>query len=214
MAEEIMAYKRKKRKKYIPIFLLFTVITILWLYNSINTKTAEEQLIRYQPEISTELTKYNLTEYTPIILAIMDQESHGKGNDPMQSSESAGLKRNEITDPHNSIKQGIYHFYKMYQYGTKHHVDMNTIIQSYNMGPGYIKFVANHGFKHSENLAKSYSEIQVKKFPTLYTCGNNILNFRYPYCYGDYSYSQKVNKRISKIKEILHESAILTMARN
>jgi Lysozyme-like len=201
-----MIFKRKKKKRFIPLFLLISFLGILWLYNNIINKTTEEQLMKYQPEISAELNKYHLTEFTPIILAIMYQESHGKGKDPMQSSESAGLKRNEINNPHDSIKQGVYHFIKMYKYGTKRHVDLDTIIQSYNMGPGYIDFVAQHGFKHSENLAKSYSEIQVKKSPSIYTCGKNKLNFRYPYCFGDFSYSQKVNDRIPTIKEILQKS--------
>jgi hypothetical protein len=205
-----MAFKRKRKKKrpFIPLFLLISVVGIIWLYNAVMKKTTEEQLLKYQPEITTELTQYHLTEFTPIILAIMDQESHGKGNDPMQSSESAGLKRNEINNPHDSIKQGVYHFTEMYKYGAKRKVDLNTIIQSYNMGPGYIDYVARHGFKHSEDLAKSYSELQVKKFPTLYTCGKNKLNFRYPYCFGDFSYSQKVTSRLPAIKEILQKTGI------
>ncbi|GAA3322248.1 hypothetical protein GCM10020331_041360 [Ectobacillus funiculus] len=46
----------------------------------------------------------------------------------------------------------------MYTLGVKEHVDMETIIQSYNMGPGYIHYVAANGFKHSEKLAKGYSK--------------------------------------------------------
>lgn len=44
-------------------------------------KATEKQLIQYQPEISNELNNYDLTEFTPILIAIMDQESLGKGND-------------------------------------------------------------------------------------------------------------------------------------
>ena len=200
-----MNYKRKS-KTHIILFLIFFSLGTLWLCNTIIKKKTEEQLMKYQPDISNELNKYQLNEFTPILLAIMDQESHGKGNDPMQSSESAGLKRNEINNSLNSIKQGVYHFSEMYKYGTKRKVDLNTIIQSYNMGPGYIDFVAKHDFKHSEKLAKSYSEIQVRKFPSIYTCGNNKLNFRYPYCYGDFSYAEKVNKRLPTIKDILQKS--------
>jgi hypothetical protein len=212
--EVTMSFKRKKKNRFIPLFLLISVVGILWLYNTVNKKTTDQQLMNYQPEISTQLNKYHLSEYTPIILAIMAQESHGNGNDPMQASESAGLKRNEINNPDDSIKQGVYHFTKMYQYGTKRKVDLDTIIQSYNMGPGYIDFVANHGFKHSENLAKSYSEIQVKKSPSIYTCGKNKLNFRYPYCYGDFSYSQKINERIPEIKKILQQTGISDFSRD
>ena len=49
----------------------------------------------------------------------MYQESRGEGNDPMQSSESLGLKPNEIQETSLSIKQGVKHFVKMYKYGTE-----------------------------------------------------------------------------------------------
>lgn len=209
-----MAFRRKKKRLFIPWFLIFLVFGILWIYNILIEKSTEEQLLVYQPEISTELNKYELADFTPIILAIMDQESHGKGNDPMQSSESLGLKRNEIDNPHDSIKQGITHFIQMYKYGTKRNVDLDTIIQSYNMGPGYIDFVAENGSKHSEELAKAYSKKQVDKSPLVYTCGNNKFNFRYPYCFGDFTYTQKVNNRLPKIKKILEQASINYFSNN
>jgi hypothetical protein len=199
---------RKKKIQFVLLILVFSSLGILWLYNTIVQKTTEKRLIKYQPEIYDELMGYELTDFTPILLAIMAQESQGKGNDPMQSSESAGLKRNEINNPYSSIKQGVFHFSEMYKYGTKRQVDLNTIIQSYNMGPGYIDFVAEHGFKHSEKLSKSYSEIQVKKSPSIYTCGKNKFNFRYPYCFGDFSYAQKIKNKLPKIKEILQKHGL------
>ncbi|WP_409300624.1 lysozyme family protein [Peribacillus sp. SCS-155] len=127
----------------------------------------------------------------------MYQESHGKGNDPMQSSESAGLRRNSIASPEKSIKQGVFNFNEMYKYGRKRRVDLNTIIQSYNMGPGYIDYVTDNGLKHSETLEKAYSKSQVEKSPSLYTCGKDIGNFRFPYCFGDFTYADKVNDKLS-----------------
>lgn len=203
-----MSISRRKKIQFMILFLLLSALGILWMYSTYMQKSTEKLLIQYQPEISNELNKYHLSEYLPVILAIMDQESHGNGNDPMQSAESAGLKRNEIDNPHDSIKQGVYHFSEMFKYGTKRQVDLNTIIQSYNMGPGYIDYVAEHGFKHSEKLAKQYSEIQVKKSPSIYTCGKNKLNFRYPYCFGDFSYAEKINNRIPKIEEFLHKNGV------
>ncbi|WP_409303996.1 lysozyme family protein [Peribacillus sp. SCS-155] len=193
---------KKKIYRFIAFLLLF-LVGYPSLHILITNKATENRLVEYEPTVANELKKYGLDELTPVLLAIMDQESHGKGNDPMQSSESAGLKRNSITNPNKSIKQGVYHFSQMYKYGTKMKVDLNTIIQSYNMGPGYIHFVAHNGYRHSEKLAKSYSKSQVEKSPSLYTCGNDIRNFRYPYCFGDFSYAQKVNEKLSNIKTAL-----------
>lgn len=155
---------------------------------------------KYEPALRSELAKYGLEQQTDILVALMYQESQGRGGDPMQASESAGLPPNTIKDPEQSIRQGVRHFHNVYTYGKKKRVDMATIIQAYNMGPGYIDFVAAHGQKHSEELARQYSEIQVKKAPDVYKCGDDQGNFRYPYCYGDFSYTTKILRVESKIK--------------
>src|SRR5574342_431876 len=102
--EAPMIIRRKKKIQFILLLLIISALGILCVFHTIKQKTTEKKLIEYIPDISNELNNYQLSEFTPIILAIMDQESHGEGNDPMQSSESAGLKRNEINNPHDSIK--------------------------------------------------------------------------------------------------------------
>jgi hypothetical protein len=131
----------------------------------------------------------------------MQQESHGNGGDPMQASESVGLPRNTINNPSQSIQLGVQHFQRVLTYGQQKDVDFATIIQAYNMGKGYIDYIAQHGGKHSEELAKNFSLIQVQKAPNLYNCGGNKKNFRYPYCYGDFTYSSKVSKNIQLITD-------------
>lgn len=80
-------------------------------------------------------------------------------------------------------------------------MDLDTIIQSYNMGAGYIDFVAEHGGTHTEELAKQYSEQQVKKILICILAGN-AKNFRYPYCYGDYTYAEKVKEKQKLLKNL------------
>ena len=160
------------------------------------------EVIKYSPFLHDELKKYKLEKYTIALTALMYQESRGKGGDPMQSSEAAGLTPNSIDDPKKSIKYGIKHFYRVLTYGKKKKVDFSTIIQSYNMGMGYISYIADHGGKHSEELAKNFSLIQVKKNP-VYNCGGDKDNFRYPYCYGDFSYSEKVTKNMEALSKIV-----------
>lgn len=158
-----------------------------------------EDVAKYTPILREELAKVNLEEYTVVLAGIMQQESRGKGGDPMQASESAGLAPNTITDPEQSIKQGVKHFQHTLSQGTKKNVDFATIIQAYNMGIGYIDFVAENGGKHSEEIAKQFSSIQVDKNPQLYNCGGDEGNFRYPYCYGDFSYTTKVTRNIETL---------------
>nr|WP_235822143.1 lysozyme family protein [Gottfriedia luciferensis] len=154
-----------------------------------------ENVLKYESQVYTELKAYNLEEYTPLLLGLMMQETKGKGKDPMQASESLGLAKDSIQDSSKSIQQGVAHFKDVYSYGKKQGVDLETIVQSYNMGISYIKFVKAHGGKHSTQLAKTYSLSMVDTNPKLYTCNNNKKNFRYPYCYGDFTYSEKVLKK-------------------
>lgn len=155
-----------------------------------------DSVIKYESQIYSELQTVGLEQYTPLLLGLMMQETKGKGTDPMQASESLGLAKNAIRNPSQSIKQGVVHFYDVYSYGKKQGVDLNAIIQSYNMGISYIDFVKEHGGKHSIKLAKSFSLSKVETNPELYTCNNNKKNFRYPYCYGDFTYSDKVLKKM------------------
>ncbi|WP_040205378.1 lysozyme family protein [Neobacillus jeddahensis] len=195
--------RRKKFKTFFVLFLLFIALAMFQTYFQHQKRTSlldnHDPFIevkKYSPLIQAELAKYQLESHTSLLVALMQQESGGKGGDPMQASESAGLARNSITDPKQSIEVGVLHFQRILTYGNERQVDFPTIIQAYNMGSGYIDYVAQHGGKHSEELAKEFSLLQVQKQPTLYTCGGDKNNFRYPYCYGDFTYSTKVNKNL------------------
>jgi cell wall-associated NlpC family hydrolase len=156
------------------------------------------EVLAYKPLVESELEKYGLTNLTSLLLAIMQQESGGiSSRDIFQASESMGLPPNSISDPLLSIQVGVRHFVNVYQDGKAKGVDMQTIVQSYNFGSGYNDFIATNGGSHTEELAKQFSAIQMEKNPGKYTCGGNTNNFRYPYCYGDWSYSTKVFNLVS-----------------
>lgn len=202
-----MKKRRRKKAKSNFVLLLFLsvfifVITLAYRQNELPfISDPFANVKKYTPAIRSELSKYHLEQYTPVLIALMQQESHGKGGDPMQASESVGLAPNTINNPNESIQLGVQHFRRALIYGEEKGVDFATIIQAYNMGIGYIDFVAQHGGKHSEQLAKNFSLLQVRKEPTIYTCRGNRFNFRYPYCYGDFSYSTKVTNNLKTLTE-------------
>lgn len=221
-------YKKKPKKKkqvqrnFNIVLLLFTAFVgfllldrFLDLFNQnivkINSgaNSSIEEVAKYTPFIQEELNKVGLDEHTVTVAALMMQESKGKGGDPMQASESAGLSPNSIKDPKQSIQQGVKHFQRAVNYGNQKQVDFPTVIQAYNMGIGYIDFIAKNGGRHSEKLAKKFSMIQVKKNPQTYDCGGDKNNFRYPYCYGDFSYSTKVAQHIESIT-VSNQSTLTT----
>ena len=194
--------RRKKFRTFFGLLVLFGILAMIQAYFQQSPSIPREKtdpfagVKKYRPQLQSELAKYHLEKYTDVLVALMQQESHGQGGDPMQASESAGLAKNTIQNPKQSIQVGVKHFHRVLTYGRQQKVDFPTIIQAYNMGTGYITFVAQHGGKHSEELAKQFSKIQVKKKPDLYNCGGDKNNFRYPYCYGDFTYSTKVIKNM------------------
>ncbi|MDQ1005412.1 hypothetical protein QFZ28_005990 [Neobacillus niacini] len=136
-------------------------------------------------------TKYGIPEYTDFLLAIMYQElGSSQTLDIMQSSESAGLPPNAIQDPVMSVNLGVQHFKSVLEQGQKAGVDFAAIVQSYNFGSGYLNFVASNGGKHSVELAQAFSLSQSGKL------GWSCSDWRGPYCYGDYTYVQKVMKNL------------------
>jgi Lysozyme-like len=202
--------KRTKRSSNIALLLFFMVLAFVIFdqFKQLNIKetavsllpnTVSRDVQNYTPLLEKELKEVNLEEYTLVLAAIMQQESKGKGGDPMQASESAGLPPNSIQDPEESIKQGVKHFQKALNYGNQKNVDFAAVIQAYNMGIGYIDFVAEQGGKHSEEIAKEFSLKQAEKNPEVYDCGGDTNNFRYPYCYGDFTYTTKVTKNIETL---------------
>lgn len=201
-----MKRRRKKFKTIFVLLMLFCALAAIQNYFQHRTPHTVKSdpfadVKKYSPLIQNELEKYHLENYTTVVIALMQQESHGKGGDPMQASESAGLAPNTIKDPKQSIQVGVKHFQRALTYGNQKKVDFPTIIQAYNMGIGYIDYVAQHGGKHSEDLAKQFSLLQVQKKPNIYTCKDNKNNFRYPYCYGDFTYSTKVTKNVNSLAD-------------
>ncbi|WP_251027678.1 lysozyme family protein [Bacillus sp. ISL-41] len=215
----MMKYSKKKPKKkkqvqrnfnlaillFVSFVGFFLLDRFLDLYNdnfkkmNVGVNSSIGEVAKYTPMIEEELKKVGLDDHTVTVAALMMQESRGKGGDPMQASESMGLAPNAIQDPQQSIQQGVKYYQSVVNHGNKMQVDFPTIIQSYNMGIGYIDFVAKNGGKHSEELAKKFSMIQVEKNPQTYDCGGDKDNFRYPYCYGDFTYSTKVAKHMESI---------------
>lgn len=117
-----------------------------------------QAVLQYKPAIEVELKKHGMEEHINVLLAITTQESGGTASlDVMQASESLGLAPNTIQDPLYSIEVGVNYFVNVVNQANKAGVDMDTAIQAYNMGNGFINFVAENGGKYSQELAQQFS---------------------------------------------------------
>ncbi|AGY82981.1 lysozyme family protein [Carnobacterium inhibens] len=162
---------------------LVLLITILvTAFSSYFTGTDENELasipesvLKWKPIMEEELAKYGMEDYIEIVLAITATESDGSQLDVMQSSEAIGLAPNAIQDPVYSIQIGIKHFKNVIDQMNDTGVDLNTAIQSYNFGSGYLTYIADNGGVHTTELAETYSKEVVA--PSL---GNTSVQ-TYPY---------------------------------
>lgn len=107
-----------------------------------------ESVLAYQTEISADCAKYGISDLCHACDgAVMQQESGGCGNDPMQCNECPlntkyGNKPNGITDAKYSIEIGIAYLAScLKSAGCISQADISGIIlalQGYNFGGGYI----------------------------------------------------------------------------
>ncbi|WP_082220347.1 bifunctional lytic transglycosylase/C40 family peptidase [Domibacillus robiginosus] len=145
---------------------------------------------QYEDAIRSELNKYGKGEYTPLLLALMSQESGGRGNDPMQASESKCGYIGCITNPSESIQYGVKHFLDVM---AKANNDIKLTLQSYNFGGGFIDYVKRNGGSYTYELAISFSQMMYQKLAHtgIYRCHREEA-IQHNACYGDIKYVDAV----------------------
>lgn len=153
------------------IFLVMVIVIVL-ISQPANLGThgpgeVPQEVRQWQPQMEEELAEYDREEDIHIILAITTQESGGTASpDIMQASESIGLPPNTIEDPEYSIEVGVNYYDQVMTEAENAGVDIDAAIQSYNMGVGYIDFVADNGGQHSEELAQEFSNQMQEELDT------------------------------------------------
>lgn len=113
----------------------------------------------FEPIVRKYAIENRIENQVDLILAMIMQESGGRGLDVMQSSESQGLPVNTITDPETSIKVGVKYFAERYFQANG---DVKLALQSYNFGAGFIDWAVPRGGYNKEN-AVSYSTMMARE---------------------------------------------------
>ena len=149
-----------------------------------------EQVLSYKPTVEKYASEYGVEKYVGLILAIMMQESGGRGDDPMQASESLCGSVGCITDPEQSIKQGVKYFSQLIERADG---DIKLALQSYNFGGGFINYVMNNGGSYTRDLAIAFSAMKYEELKQTgnYSCIHPEM-LPYDACYGDVNYVQNV----------------------
>ena len=148
----------------------------------------------YSETIEKYAEEYGISEYEELIKAVMMQESGGKGNDPMQSSECRFNTKypkepNGITDPDYSIRCGIqYLAFLLNEVNCKTPLDMDQIklaLQAYNFGEGYISWALDKYGGYSKAGAVEFAKEQGGESYGDTDYVDHVLRY---YPYGKFSY--------------------------
>ena len=156
-----------------------------------------DNTISYTQDVKDAAVNEQIEDYVNYLLAIMEVESHGIGTDVMQSSESAGLPPNSFKTPQESIAQGAKYFASCVMKASEKECDINTAIQAYNFGTGFIDYVAENGKVYTLDLAIAFAEEKSGGKQVAYK--NQIaINYNggWRYAYGNMFYAQLVNQFI------------------
>lgn len=147
---------------------------------------------QYRGAIQAALDKHGKGEHTDLLLALMMQESGGRGNDPMQASESKCGYIGCITSPQESIEYGVKHFLSVMVQAKN---DVKLTLQSYNFGGGFINYVLENGGSYTKELAISFSQMMYQKLAHtgIYIC-HRPSAIQHSACYGDIEYVDAVLK--------------------
>lgn len=119
-------------------------------YGGVNVSA---EVLAHKPMVEKYAKEYGVEEYVNILLAIIQVESGGTAEDVMQSSESLGLPPNSLSTE-ESIKQGVKYFSELLASSERLSVDLESVIQSYNYGGGFLGYVANRGNKSGSKFLK------------------------------------------------------------
>ncbi|WP_366248662.1 lysozyme family protein [Terribacillus aidingensis] len=153
-------------------------------------RVLSEDVLAYRDTVEQELAKSNQESLAPLVLSVMMQESGGRGDDPMQSSESRCGEVGCIKNPEESVSYGVAHFLRMLEEADGEEA---VAIQAYNFGRGFIGFVEENGGEFSEDLAVQFAQQQYKKVdnPEDYRCIRPESE-ELDACYGDIHYVDAV----------------------
>ena len=161
----------------IVITLFIGTFSVLAQDGGSNTQiySLSEEVLAYEETITKYAQEYGIEDYVSLIEAIMMQESGGKGNDPMQSSESGYNEKyprvpNGITDAEYSIEVGVHTFSDCLSKAnvsdkseTEH---IYLALQGYNYGSGYIDWAITNFGGYSKYNAQLFSDNKKQELNT------------------------------------------------
>lgn len=185
------------------VSIVTTIISVVFAPATIVKKainaltTVSANVLEYEADVSDYAEEYGIKEYVPYLLAIMEVESHGEGEDVMQSSESLGLPPNSLSTD-ESIRQGVRYFSELIEAVNAQGCDIDTAVQAYNYGAGFINYVAENGNEYTFELAQEFAKEKSGGAVTDYANDISVAeNGGWRYMYGNMFYVRLVKSYVT-----------------
>ncbi|MEG0377174.1 MAG: lysozyme family protein [Eubacterium sp.] len=182
------------------LFLLICGILFTAFFAAQNEKDTvpesilSQDVLDHRPMLRQAAAEYGIEDYEDYLLAIIQVESEGLHTDVMQSSESLGLPPNSLTTE-ESIRQGCQYFARLLNLAEEKGCDLDSVLQAYNYGSGFLDYVAENGNAYSFSLAQSFAEEQAAGEQVVYL--NPVAlkeNGGWRYAYGNMFYVRLINQ--------------------
>lgn len=131
-----------------------------------------DEVLSYRADVERIAAKFGMSPYVELILAVMMQESGGRGTDVMQAAEGGFNKKyphvpNGIKDPLYSIECGIQELqYALDKAGCTGPTDLDRIklaLQGYNFGSAYIDWAMERDGGYTKENAIAYSDMMCSR---------------------------------------------------
>lgn len=159
--------------------VLMVIVIVMGAALSIFGQGANQQYLpvsqevqMYEPLIRLYAKEHDMLDYVDLIKAVMMQESGGRGNDPMQSSEGPYNTKypnvpNGIQDPEYSIACGVQELKSVLDAAeVESPVDLERIklaLQGYNYGNGYISWAVEKDGGYTKANAIEFSDMMAER---------------------------------------------------
>ena len=212
--------KKRRSFQFFPIVLFIPVLTLFFLlirgcfstaqsepeiYEAPDPWAISDAVYSYEGLLDQALAEYGLQDYKEIMLCIMQVESAGLGEDVMQSSESLDLPLNSL-NPEQSISQGVAFFASLLEKSSLLGTDLDSAVQAYNYGSGFLDYVAANGGQYSFELAEEFSREHSGNVKVDYPNPLAIeKNGGYRWNYGNMFYVSLVDHYQQRLHEIQNE---------
>ena len=170
----------------VSLVLLLVIVLFIGIFAALSGSSTisvpyeplSAEVLAYQELVEQYAKEYEMEDYVSIILAVMMQESQGKGTDPMQASlfpynSKYSQKTDGIKDPEYSIEVGIQYLANCFEKANIEDVNddkhIALALQGYDYGEDYIDWAIQNFDGYTKANAKVYhdekiAELEVDSF--------------------------------------------------